>query len=90
MMRDNIMVTGYILICLATYEKLTGDDRYNKEGALNFEITKSAQFKHNTDSIYNAVMSNWGSCSYCLFPCEVRTPVFLRKSRYDLRVTDCV
>ena len=69
--RDNIMVTGYILLCLGLYEKLTGDKRYRKKDSLLFRITRRAQYYHNTDSIFDALMQNWQSCSYCLFPCEV-------------------
>jgi hypothetical protein len=65
------MVTGYILLCLGLYEKLTGDKRYKKKDSLLFRITKRAQYYHNVDSIFDAVMKNWQSCSYCLYPCEV-------------------
>ncbi|KAF9893310.1 hypothetical protein FE257_011740 [Aspergillus nanangensis] len=68
--RDNIMVTGYILLSLALYEKLNGDDRYRQKDALNFRITDGAQYLHNTDTIFEALMKNWDNCSYCLFPCE--------------------
>ncbi|KAJ5058823.1 hypothetical protein PSV09DRAFT_2421933 [Bipolaris maydis] len=56
-MRDNIMVTG-----LATYEKLNGDDRYQKKNCLNLRITDRAQYTHDTNSIFEALMQNWGSC----------------------------
>lgn len=69
------MVTGYILLCLGLYEKLTGDKRYRKKDSLLFRITKRAQYYHNTDSIFDALMQNWQSCSYCLFPCEVSADV---------------
>lgn len=71
MVRDNIMVTGYIVLCLSLYEKLNGDDRYRQPNALNFRITDKANYHHNTESIFDALMKNWESCSYCLFPCEV-------------------
>ncbi|OJJ03914.1 hypothetical protein ASPVEDRAFT_891109 [Aspergillus versicolor CBS 583.65] len=68
--RDNIMVTGYIVLCLSLYEKLNGDDRYRQPNALNFRITDKANYHHTTESIFDALMKNWESCSYCLFPCE--------------------
>ncbi|KAL4860491.1 hypothetical protein BDV12DRAFT_181507, partial [Aspergillus spectabilis] len=68
--RDNIMVTGYILLCISLYEKLTGDSRYSQKGSLNFRITKRAQYAHNAESIFESLMKNWEECSYCLFPCE--------------------
>ncbi|KIW04975.1 uncharacterized protein PV09_04137 [Verruconis gallopava] len=68
--RDNIMMTGYMLLCLALYEKLNGDDRYCKAGSLNFRITENAQYHHDTKSIFEALMMNWDKCSYTLFPCE--------------------
>ncbi|KAL3470047.1 hypothetical protein BJX99DRAFT_267696 [Aspergillus californicus] len=68
--RDNIMVTGYILLCLSLYEKLTGDKRYTRKDSLNFRITNRAQYPHNAESIFESLMSNWDRCSYCLFPCE--------------------
>ncbi|KAI9373934.1 hypothetical protein BJX61DRAFT_541294 [Aspergillus egyptiacus] len=68
--RDNIMVTGYIVLCLSLYEKLNGDDRYRQPNALNLRITEKANYRHSTDSIFDALMKNWETCSYCLFPCE--------------------
>lgn len=66
------MVTGYILLCLSLYQKLTGDTRYEADGSLNFQITETASYRHSTRTIFEALMSNWNSCSYTLFPCEVR------------------
>jgi hypothetical protein len=82
------MVTGYILICLATYEKLTGDHRYNLDGALEFEITNNAHYNHNTDSIFDALMMNWDQSPYCLFPCEASILV-LSSLGLCTRETDC-
>lgn len=65
------MVTGYILLCVALYEKVTGDTRYSEKDSLNFRITKGAQYKHNAESVFESLMSNWEKCSYCLYPCEV-------------------
>lgn len=69
--RDNIMVTGYILLCVSLYEKLTGDARYQAKDSLHFRITEKKTYRHNAKSIFEALMQNWESCSYCLFPCEV-------------------
>jgi hypothetical protein len=66
------MVTGYIMICLATYEKLTGDTRYGKKGSLEFQITRNTRYKHDSESIFNVLVRNWGGSLYCLYTCEVR------------------
>ena len=65
------MVTGYVMLCVALYEKLTGDTRYSKKDSLNFRITKGAEYLHNSETIFDSLMMNWESCSYRLYPCEV-------------------
>ena len=71
MIKNNIMVTGYLLLSLALYEKVTGDSRYRQKGALKFDVTASRSYYHDTKSIMDALMNNWNGSAYCFFPCEV-------------------
>jgi len=48
------MVTGYILQAIGIYQGNTGDDRYCKKDALNFEITDSLTFKYDLGSVADA------------------------------------
>jgi hypothetical protein len=80
------MVTGYILLCTALYEKLNDDDRYRQKGSLNFRITENAQYQHDSNSLFDALMDNWDQCSYCLYPCEVRSTLCSNYANRGLHV----
>lgn len=68
--KDDIMVSGYVLQAVGIYQSNTGDDRYTKSGSLEFEIDQKHKFKYDFRKIADAVNRNWNEAAYCLFPCE--------------------
>jgi len=68
--KDDIMVSGYVLQALGIYQSNTGDDRYTNPGSLEFVVDKNHKYKYNFKSIADAVKRNWDENAYCLYPCE--------------------
>ena len=69
---DNVMLTGWSLIPLATYAANTGDLRYQEPGALKFRPFKrwSKSYAHDTHSFVKSLTSNYERSPYYLYPCE--------------------
>jgi hypothetical protein len=67
---DNIMVSGWFLQGLALYTANTGDLRYTKPGSLCFQVTPRHTYKHDIHAIVKALVRQWESNPYTLFPCE--------------------
>ncbi|KAF2490591.1 hypothetical protein BU16DRAFT_518028 [Lophium mytilinum] len=68
--RDNIMVTGFLQQAIMLYTANTGDLQYTKPGCLKFEITDKISYRHDVHSMGKALVDQWTSNPYCLFPCE--------------------
>lgn len=68
--KDNIMLTGYYLICLNLYAANTGDHRYAQPGALDFRLKSGKRYPHDAHSIAQALVRNYDDSSFCLYPCE--------------------
>ncbi|KIW09925.1 hypothetical protein PV08_11701 [Exophiala spinifera] len=68
--KDDIMVSGYVLQAVGIYQSNTGDDRYTRAGSLEFQVTKTQRYKYDFRKIADAVYRNFKECSYCLFSCE--------------------
>lgn len=68
--RDNIMLTGFYLISLGLYSSNTGDYRYYEPGSLTFRLNAKLSFRHDTHSIAQALVDNFNTSGYCLYPCE--------------------
>jgi hypothetical protein len=68
--KDNIMVSGYVLQAVGIYQSNTGDERYCKPGSLNFQITEKDQFPYDFRKIADCVKRNWDEGPYCLYSCE--------------------
>ena len=68
--KDDIMVSGYVLQAVGIYQSNTGDERYMKDGSLVFEVDKSHKYPYDFRSIADAVYRNWKEGPYCLFSCE--------------------
>jgi hypothetical protein len=64
------MVSGYILLATALYQITTRDDRYTKNGSMEFVVTENARYKYDLASIADAVFSNMDRNAYTLYPCE--------------------
>ncbi|KAF1816396.1 hypothetical protein P152DRAFT_121713 [Eremomyces bilateralis CBS 781.70] len=68
--KDNIMVSGYILLSCALYQANTGDNRYTKPGSLAFEVTHNDVYKYDIQSVAELVFFNMDQNPYTLYPCE--------------------
>ncbi|KAF2800273.1 hypothetical protein K505DRAFT_382751 [Melanomma pulvis-pyrius CBS 109.77] len=68
--KDNIMVSGYVLQAVGIYQSNTGDKRYEKPGSLEFVVTKGSKYKYDFREIAVALERNFNEAAYCLFPCE--------------------
>jgi hypothetical protein len=70
--KDNVMLTGFSAICLATYAANTGDLRYQEKGCLQFRPYKGRArfFAHDTHSFIESLRWNWNKCNTYLYPCE--------------------
>lgn len=69
--KDNIMVTGFLALAIGIYQRNTGDDRYAQKNALDMKITDKISYKHDYHSLYKALVDNWTQSKFCLYPCEV-------------------
>ncbi|KAK7190641.1 hypothetical protein DPSP01_007295 [Paraphaeosphaeria sporulosa] len=67
---DNIMVTGYLGVAIGLYESATGDRRYEKPGALNFQIADGINFPKSFGDLADDMYQNMATNDYCLYPCE--------------------
>jgi hypothetical protein len=68
--RDNIMLSGYLGTMLGSYEKVTGDHRYAREGALTFSWDAKRSFSYSSREIAFHVHKNFKRYEIGLFPCE--------------------
>jgi hypothetical protein len=68
--KDNIMVSGYVLQAVGIYQSNTGDERYMKPGSLEFQVSKNSKYKYDFKKIAEALERNFDEAAYCLFPCE--------------------
>lgn len=68
--KDNIMVSGYVLQAVGIYQSNTGDKRYEKPGSLEFVVSKGSKHKYDFRGIAVALERNFNEAAYCLFPCE--------------------
>ncbi|KAF4437162.1 hypothetical protein F53441_13120 [Fusarium austroafricanum] len=68
--KDNIMVTGFFLEGLMLYTANTRDERFCQSESLPFQVTKDRVFYNDIHSIRKAMMEQWKSNPFCLFPCE--------------------
>ncbi|KAF2810915.1 uncharacterized protein BDZ99DRAFT_519591 [Mytilinidion resinicola] len=68
--RDNIMVTGFLQQAVMLYTANTRDMQYTKPGSLKFDVTDKTSYHHDVHSVDKALVDQWNSNPYCLFPCE--------------------
>ncbi|KAL6229375.1 hypothetical protein BDW75DRAFT_245790 [Aspergillus navahoensis] len=68
--KDNIMVTGFLVQAIGIYQSTTGDDRYTKDGSIEFQITNRIRYKHSIHTMYKALINNWDESDFTLYPCE--------------------
>jgi hypothetical protein len=68
--RDNIMLTGWLGYQLASYVSNTGDDRYEREGAITFRHPRGMEYAYGIHSLTHALVDNFERSPYTFFACE--------------------
>ncbi|RMZ67036.1 SCO2- involved in stability of Cox1p and Cox2p [Pyrenophora seminiperda CCB06] len=68
--KDNIMLTGFLLLAISLYESATGDHTFSEENALELVIDNSHRYRHSAKTLAQALMENFSISSYCLYACE--------------------
>ncbi|WP_452655649.1 linalool dehydratase/isomerase domain-containing protein [Sphingomonas bisphenolicum] len=68
--RDNIMLSGYLLLMATMYESNTGDTRYNQPGAFTFKWNDRTQYVYDSMSLAQIVANNFAASKFGMFPCE--------------------
>jgi Linalool dehydratase/isomerase len=69
MIRDNIMLSGYLGTCIGVYESNTGDQRYRHPGSLTFKLGSRA-WPYDFGKIAEAIYRNMKRSRFTLFSCE--------------------
>ena len=69
MVRDNVMLSGWLGTSIGAYQANTGDDRYSRPGALVFRSGKR-EWPYDLGSIAEAVYQNMKKSRMTLFSCE--------------------
>jgi hypothetical protein len=67
---DNIMLTGYLLLQLSNMTAATGEQRWNRNGALEFRLNSRRVFRHDLHTLMEQVMGNFRGRHFTLWPCE--------------------
>ena len=68
--RENIMLSAYILNLVNLYEAATGDHRFDEPGSLTFVWTDGRTFPYDHHSVADAVRRNFEESRLGFFPCE--------------------
>jgi hypothetical protein len=67
--RENVMLSGYLLLSLGLYEGATGDRRFCAPGALTFD-DGSHRYVYDADSIAGHIARQMSASYVCAYPCE--------------------
>jgi Linalool dehydratase/isomerase len=68
--RDNIMLSGFLANQISEYEAATGSKVFDHPGALRFIWRDGREFVYDHDSIVDVVVGNFRRSRLGLFPCE--------------------
>ncbi len=68
--KDDIMVSGYLGVMIGAYESNTGDGRFGEPGALTFRWSPRRAFEYDFGSIAAAVHDNMTAAALGMYPCE--------------------
>ncbi len=67
--RENVMLSGYLLLSIGLYEAATGDQRFRSPGALTFEDGRH-RYAYDADTIAEQVARQMAESYVCAYPCE--------------------
>lgn len=68
--KDNIMVTGWLANYLGMFETLFQDRRFDAPGALTWRWSDKTQFRYNHTGLVDALVHNYGRYDFSWYPCE--------------------
>lgn len=68
--KDNIMVTGWLANYLGMFETLYQDRRFDAPGALTWRWSDRQQFRYNHTGLIEALVRNYGRYDFSWYPCE--------------------
>ena len=68
--KDNIMVTGWLANYLGMFETLFHDQRFDAPGALTWRWSDKTQFRYNHTGLVDALVHNYGRYDFSWYPCE--------------------
>ena len=68
--RDNIMLSGWLGLHVGLYESVTGDTRYSEPGGLTFRWNENTSYVHDLGTMNRAVYDNFLRYDLGFFPCE--------------------
>lgn len=68
--RDNIMLSGWLGMHVGLYESVTGDHHYSEPGGLTFRWNESKAYVHDLGTMNRAVYDNFRRYDLGFFPCE--------------------
>jgi hypothetical protein len=68
--RDNIMLSGYLGVMLATFALVTGDRRFDEDGALRFRWDDDKTFAYSGPDVLDAIERQFAATPWGFFPCE--------------------
>ena len=67
--RENVMLSGYLLLSVGLYEGATGDHRFSTPGSLTFDDGKH-RYVYDADTIAGHVARQMTESYVCAYPCE--------------------
>ncbi len=68
--KDNIMVTGWLANYLGMFETLFQDQRFDAPGALTWRWSDKTQFRYSHSGLVDALVHNYGRYDFSWYPCE--------------------
>ncbi|MBQ0924867.1 linalool dehydratase/isomerase domain-containing protein [Saccharopolyspora endophytica] len=66
----NVMYSGYLLLMLSAYRQATGDDSFDRPGALRFRWDDRTEFAYSHTDVAERVSANFRRSPLVLWPCE--------------------
>jgi hypothetical protein len=67
--RENVMLSGYLLLSLGLYAGVTGDRRFSEPGALTFDDGRH-RYAYDADTVAANVARQMAESYVCAYPCE--------------------
>ena len=70
MVRDNVMLSGFMGTSIGLFEIASGDKRFNAPGSISFKWKNGKSYDYNYATICDAIVRNYGRYDLAWMPCE--------------------